>query len=120
MRQGPMLAAIAAASPQIDLRFIDNQHSPALRDELRIAGGTRVPVALFLSEDFFEVSRFGDRTLSHYRAKAARELGNACDSGLATADGAELAEELSEWLAAFERAQLVLRLSPFLRNRHND
>jgi hypothetical protein len=120
MRQCPMLEKIAVASPWIDLRFIDNNANPEFRDQLRVAGGARVPVVVALSEDFFEVGRFGDRTLSHYRAKAARELGPACDSGLGGVDSKELQEELSEWLDFVERMQLILRLSPFLRNRHND
>jgi thiol-disulfide isomerase/thioredoxin len=120
MRQGPMLQKIAAASPWLDLRFIDNNENPELRDQLRIAGGARIPVVVALSEDFFEVGRFGDRTLSHYRAKANRELGPACDSGLGGIDTKELHSELSEWLDFIERMQLILRLSPFLRSRHND
>lgn len=119
-RQCPLLAKIAAANHNIDLRFLDNNENPELRDELRIQGGTRVPVALFLSEDFNEVARFGDRTLSAYRAKASRELGVACDSGLATAEQTELAVELQEWLDQVERAQLILQLSPMLRKRYND
>lgn len=115
-----MLQAIAEHAGRIDLRFIDNQAYPELRDELRVAGGARVPIAIALSEDFFEVARFGDRTLSHYRAKSARELGIACDSGLGGVDPAELARELSEWLDFFERSQLILRLSPFLRTRYQD
>lgn len=119
MRQGPMLYRIAHQSSMIDLRFIDNQEHPELRDELRVSGGARVPVAVALSEDYFEVARFGDRTLSHYRLKAQRELGAACDSGLA-GDPSELAAEVTEWVEFFERCQLILRLSPFLRTRHND
>lgn len=57
MRQGPMLYRLAESAPAIDLRFIDNQKYPQLRDELRIAGGARVPVAVILSEDYFEISR---------------------------------------------------------------
>jgi thiol-disulfide isomerase/thioredoxin len=120
MRQGPMLQQIAAQCPLIDLRFIDNQENPELRDELRIAGGARVPVALFLSEDFFEVQRFGDRPLSAYRRKAQQELGAACDAGIAIGNDPTLQEELDEWFEIFQRAQLLLRLSPFLRQRHND
>ncbi len=119
-RQGPMLQAIADASSMIEARFIDNKDFPELQDELRILGAERVPVVVGLSEDFFEVFRFGDRHLSVYRRKAAAELGAACDPGLLPPPAEELAVELSEWLGLIERAQLLLRLSPMLRKRYND
>lgn len=119
-RQCPMLHKIAEASNVIELRVIDNQTYPELRDELRIAGGTRVPVAVALSEDFFEIERFGDRHLSVYRKKAEKELGAACDAGLLPPPDEELKEELSAWCDKIERVQLILRLSPFLRQRHGD
>ncbi len=119
-RQGPMLDLIASASPLIECRFIDNQAHPDLRDEVRVCGGARVPVAIFFSEDFFEVARFGDRTLSYYRRKAARETGASCDSGIGAHPANELADELQDWLDVFERAQLILRTSPALRARHKD
>ena len=119
-RQCPMLAAIAESAPLIDLRFIDNQQDPELRDELRVHGAARVPAVVFLSEDMFEVARGVDRTLSVYRRKARTELGAACDTGLVAAPVDESAAELQEWLDIFERAHLLLRVSPFLRNRHGD
>ncbi len=119
-RQCPMLAAIAEAAPTIDLRFLDNQHDPELRDELRVHGAARVPAAVFLSEDMFEVARGVDRTLSVYRRKARTELGAACDTGIVAVPLDEAAAELQEWLDIFERSQLLLRVSPFLRNRHGD
>ncbi|MCO6430869.1 MAG: thioredoxin family protein [Deltaproteobacteria bacterium] len=120
IRQCPLIWEIEKASSVIECRYIDNQQHPELRDELRIAGGARVPVAVFLSEDFFEIARFGDRTLSEYKRKAATELGPACDIGTSTSKPEDTAEELREWLEQFHRAQLVLRLSPFLRARHRD
>lgn len=119
-RQGPMLDLISKESSSINLRFIDNQSNPKLRDELRISGGSRVPVVVALSEDFFELARFGDRHLSVYRQKALTEVGAACDPGLVPESGSELAAELAEWLEWVERVQLILRLSPFLRARHKD
>lgn len=119
-RQCPMLDLMAQSSKVMNLKFIDNQTYPELRDELRVCGGSRVPMALILSEDFFEVSRFGDRQLSVYRKKALNELGAACDPGILPPPANELAEEVREWLAFVERAQLMLRLSPFLRNRYKD
>jgi hypothetical protein len=110
----------AAASKAIDLRFLDRDALPEVADALAINGGHRVPVALFLSEDFQEVSRYGERTLSTYRRLAAEQLGPACPTGLVppTDDATRLTT--SEWLGEFERAQLILRLSPRLRQKYND
>lgn len=120
MRQCPMIDAIEQACPPMTVRYVDNHAMPELRDELRVAGGARVPIAVVLSEDFFEVGRFGDRTLSAYRRKALTELGPACDSGVGLPGTQELRSEIEEWVEMFERCQLVLRLSPALRQRHND
>jgi hypothetical protein len=121
VRQGPMLEAIRrACGPEVVLRWIDRDHSAELRDELRICGAMRVPMAVFLSEDFFELGRFGDRTLTTYRAKARRELGAACDAGIVPPPEDELRLELEEWVGFFERMLLMLRLSPLLRERHAD
>jgi hypothetical protein len=119
-RQGPIIAAIADAAPTVNLRFLDNQADEAVRDELRIHGASRVPVVVTLSEDLFEVQRFGDRTLSAYRRKAHTELGDACDAGIVPPSDGELACEVQEWIDLFERQHLMLRLSPFLRKRHED
>jgi hypothetical protein len=119
-RQCPMLAHIAEASPSIDLRFLDNQADAKLRDELRIHGAARVPAVVVLSEDMLEIARGVDRTLTVYRRKARTELGAACDAGIVPPAGEELAAELQEWLDIFERAHLLVRVSPFLRARHND
>lgn len=117
-RQGPALAAIAAASSIIDLRFIESSQAPELVDELRLMGGQRVPVVVALSEDFFEIGRVGDRMLSAYRRKAATEFGPTCDLGGAAVDGE--ADDLREWLSAIERWQIMLRLAPMLRRRYGD
>ena len=73
---------ISRASSQIDLRFIDRDTQLDIRDALAINGGHRVPVVVFLSEDGFEVSRYGERTLSAYRRLAADQLGSSCPTGL--------------------------------------
>ncbi len=118
-RQGPMLKKIAdAIGPQVHIRFIDRAASEELQDELRILGATRVPVAVFLSEDFWEVGRFGDRLLHVYKAKAAREIGRGPNTGVLSPRA--LMEEMSEWVDVFERVQIMPRLSPPLRQRHGD
>ena len=38
--------------------------TPDVQQELSINGGNRVPVAVFFSEDGYEVARYGERTLS--------------------------------------------------------
>jgi hypothetical protein len=119
-RQGPMIHAIELASKVLDVRFIENKKNPELQDELRINGAEKVPVIVALSEDFFEVERFGDRHLSVYRKKFASELGAACDAGILPPAGTELETELNEWVNWFERVQLILRLAPALRKRYND
>lgn len=119
-RQGPMLDRIGSVSSVLNIKFIDNQVMPELRDEVRIHGAARVPVVVFVSEDFFEVGRVGDRQLAAYRRKASTELGDACDAGIVPPTASELAEEVGQWFEHFERLQLLLRVSPYLRRRHND
>jgi hypothetical protein len=120
INQVPIFAHFAAASPAIDLRLLDRDANPDVRDALKINGGNRVPVAAFLSEDFQEVARFGERTLSRYRQLAIQQLGPACPTGIVPPDDDETRAVTREWLAEFERAQLLLRLSPRLRERHGD
>ena len=118
-RQGPMLKKIAdACGDKVSVRFIERDASEELQDELRILGALRVPVAVFLSEDFWEVGRFGERTLSVYRSKAAREIGRGADAGILAPNARE--RELADWVDIFERALIMLRLSPPLRRRHGD
>jgi hypothetical protein len=109
-----------AAGGTLDVRYLDRDAIPAVADALAINGGRRVPVVLTLSEDFFEVARLGDRTLSAYRCKAAEQLGPSCPTGLVPPDDDALATVTQEWIDYFERAQLILRLSARLREKHGD
>ena len=120
IRQCPIIAKIGEASPKLTVRFLDNQENPELSDELRIHGASRVPVAVFLSEDFYEVSRFGDRTLSVYRDKAINEAGAACAIGTHSTEESAKNSEQQEWIDCFERAHLLLRTSGLLRKRYSD
>ena len=120
VNQCPAFDHFAAASPQIDLRFLDRDAIPAISDPLTINGGQRVPVVVFLSEDWNEVFHYGDRTLSIYRRMAADQLGPACPTGLVPPEDQDLSTIAAEWLNEFERAHLILRLSPRLRNRYGD
>jgi hypothetical protein len=114
MRQGPMVKRLVdACDGGVELRVMDRDANPEVRDELRILGAMRVPVVVFLTEDFFEVGRFGDQMLSTYRQMAARALGRDMPPDDSTT-------ELSEWLDIFERMLIMTRMSPFLRRRHGD
>lgn len=118
--QGPILQQIVEASEgKVDLRFLDRDDHQDAQAEVALCGGHRVPVTVFLSEDFHECARVGDRTLAKYRQMAAQRVGWSCPTGLGGEDGL-LAAATQEWVDHFERVGLMLRLSPRLRGRHND
>ena len=120
VRSVPIVARLAeAAGPSVDCRLVDRDAIPELRDELRVLGAMRVPMVVFLTEDFHEIGRYGDRPLTVYRDKAVTELGAACPLP-GSADGGVLAAETDEWLDVFERMILMARLAPPLRARHGD
>jgi thiol-disulfide isomerase/thioredoxin len=121
VEQCPLLQRCAEANPgRIDLRFLDRDEHRDLSGRLRLNGGDRVPVVLFLAEDHELCAAYGDRTLSRYRALAGRLLGPACPTGVSAPPADELGATLQDWLNEFERAQWMLRLSPRLRLRHGD
>jgi thiol-disulfide isomerase/thioredoxin len=121
VQQCPLLQRIAEANPaRIELRLVDRDQHRDLAEQIRINGGDRVPVVLFMAEDFELCSMFGDRTVSRYRALARKQLGAACPIGLAAPDQDELAATLADWVSEFERVQLMLRLSSRLRAKHGD
>ena len=91
-----------------------------LARQVMINAGLRVPVVIFMAEDHEPASVFGDRTLARYRAMAAAKLGPACPAPGAPVGDDELRGTLQDGLDAFERVQLLLRLSPRLRERHGD
>ena len=82
INQCPAFDHFARASPALDLRFLDRDARAEVRDALAINGGHRVPVVVFLSEDWHEVFHYGERTLSTYRRLAIDQLGPACPTGL--------------------------------------
>ncbi|MGE5755666.1 MAG: thiol reductase thioredoxin, partial [Planctomycetaceae bacterium] len=91
-----------------------------VREALAMNGGHRVPMVLFLSEDGYEVARYGERTLSTYRRLASDQLGPACPTGIVPPGDDAVTRVVAEWLAEFERVQLILRLSSRLRQKHGD
>lgn len=119
--QGPMLNRIAQANPAIvDLKWVDRDEHIDLADQVMINAGHRVPTVLFMAEDYELVSIFGDRTLTRYRAIAAKQLGASCPLPGAPVPKDELDATMQEWLDEFERVQLLLRLSARLRAKHGD
>ena len=119
VRQVPIIRKIVEASGEkINIRLIERETSPELMEELRILGATRVPRVVFLTEDFWEIDRAGDRLLPVYRAKAAREIGMNFDAGVMSPKA--LLEEIEAWVNELERILLMTRLSPPLRHRYND
>lgn len=120
VNQCPIFEHFERASSVIAVRFADRDDRPQLAGALRICGGARVPAVVFLSEDGHEVGRYGDRTLSKYRQLAGQLAGASCSTGLAPPPADLLAATVKDWLNEFERVQLMLRLSPRLRERHGD
>lgn len=107
-------------APGVDLRFLDRDEHIDLAEQVRICGGTRVPTVLFLNEDFEFLAIAGDKSLSRLRAIAARSLGAACAVPGAPVPPDEIAATLQDWANDLERAHLTARLSPRLRQRHQD
>lgn len=118
--QCPIFDRFAEAAPVIKVRYLDRDEHADVQKELQINGGNRVPVAVFFSEDGFEVSRYGERTLSKYRRMMQEFGGDGCSTGINVAGDSLLAQVTQDWLNEFERVQWVLRLSPRLRARHGD
>lgn len=117
--QCPIFDHFAAVASVLQIRYFDRDDSPDFAPHVKICGGARVPSVVFLSEDFQEVARYGDRTLAKYRALFEKVSGAACSTGLVV-DTQLQAKVLQEWLEQFERAQLILRTSPRLRQKHGD
>jgi thiol-disulfide isomerase/thioredoxin len=121
VQQCPLLVRIAEANPtRIEVRLLDRDEHRDLTEQVRINGGDRVPVALFLAEDHELCVVFGDRTLNRYRALAAKQLGPSCPTGIVLPGAEELVATIQDWLNEFERVQLMLRLSARLRQKHQD
>ncbi|HEX4148641.1 MAG TPA: thioredoxin family protein, partial [Pirellulales bacterium] len=120
VRQCPIFELFARACDKLRLRFFDRDAHPDLAAELKICGGARVPVVVFLSEDFAEVGRYGDRTLAKYRQLVADQSGPSCPTGLGAPPTSLSAAVVQDWLDEFERAQCILRTSSRLRQKHGD
>ena len=119
VQQCPIFKRFADHSPKIKLRFVDRDFSEELKAGLTICGGARVPQVVFLSEEDKPVGWYGDRTLAKYRSMAESQFG---DASIGNADSSSDLETsvIQQWLDEFERIQLILRLSPGLRQKHGD
>jgi thiol-disulfide isomerase/thioredoxin len=120
VNQCPIFEHFVQASSKIQVRYIDRDADEELKKELSICGGARVPLIVFLSEEFLETGRYGDRTLSTYRRMVEELTGSACPTGLAAPEKSRLEAVVGEWLNEFERAQWMLRTSARLRQKHQD
>lgn len=120
VQQGPLLQRIDEAAERITLVWLDRDEHKDLAARVQINQGLRVPTVIFLSEDDEFCGLYGDRTLTRYRAMADSQLGPACPIPGAPIPIDELLATMQDWLDEFERIQLLLRLSPRLRQKHND
>lgn len=119
LAQCPILQRIAESNDRIDLRFLDRENNAAVAEELRLCGGGRVPVVVFLSEDFVECGRYGDRTITTYR-RMAKEVLSDPPPALDESPTDDSTSVVTDWVREFERIHLMLRLSPRLRRLHGD
>jgi len=96
----------------------------AVAKELSICGAPRVPMFVFLSEDWFECQRLGERTLATYRDKARKKLtgleGATCPTGLMAPEKDSLAANVAEWLSYVERVQWMLLTSQRLTKKYGE
>ena len=120
INQCPIFEHFAAAAPALAVRYLDRDEHADVQRELQINGGNRVPVLVFLSEDGFEVARYGERTLTKYRQMMRDQAGPSCPTGIVTSGDPLLVQVTQDWLNEFERVQWLLRLSPRLRQKHGD
>jgi len=121
VQQCPLIERIAEGNAaRMAVRYLERDANRELVERIRINQGDRVPVALFMAEDFEFCSMMGDRTLRRYRALAVKQLGAACPIAISPPDRDEMAATLGDWLDEFERVQLMLRLSARLRSKYGD
>ncbi|HKB01221.1 MAG TPA: thioredoxin family protein [Gemmataceae bacterium] len=118
--QCPIFDRFAAVAPILKIRYLDSAEHADVQQELSVNGGKRIPVAVFFSEDGYEVQRYGDRTLSKYRQMVRDLGGESCPTGIGTSDDPLLSQVTQDWLNEFERVQWLLRLSSRLRQKHRD
>jgi Thioredoxin len=121
IQQCPILRRFEEASSMIKLRFVDRDAHEQLKSQLTICGGARVPQVVFLNEENQPLGWYGDRTLARYRAMASSQLGASCPTGIGASSKDSVNQGvIQDWLNEFERVHWIARLSPRLRQKHND
>lgn len=120
MAECPPLVKIAEACDRLELRFLERDEHPEIRDALSLNAGQRVPVTLFLAEDDVFCGIQGDRSLSRYRSMAVKYLGPACPTGVEAPASNEIEATVQDWMDQVERIQLMLLLSPRLHALHQE
>jgi hypothetical protein len=120
INQCPIFEHFAGAAPVMEVRYLDRDEHADLQTALQINNGHRVPVVVFLSEDGYEVARYGERTLGKYRQMMRDLAGPHCPTGIVVSGDPMLVQVTQDWLNEFERVQWLLRLSPRLRQLHGD
>ncbi|WP_147274294.1 thioredoxin family protein [Bremerella cremea] len=123
--QCPMFAILEEASPNIEVRFVDRDDCDAeFKEWVMVCGGNRVPVCVFLNEDFQPTGMYGDRTVAKYRNMVENLTGAACSTGISLGTEAQMdsltTSVLAEWIEQFERNQWIMRTSTRLREKHGD
>jgi hypothetical protein len=120
IQQCPIFEVFARHSSRLQIRYFDRDDQSDIAEALSVCGGRRVPSVVFLAEDGAPCGRYGDKTLAKYRSAAASLTGPSCPTGLIPQEADLQAAVIQEWLEQFERVQLMLRLSPRLRQKHGD
>ncbi len=120
VNQCPIFEHFALATPGLDIRYFDRDAHGDLAAAVKVCGGARVPVVVFLSEDAQFCGLYGDKTLSRYRQQVASLDGPACPTGIGQADTNLVQSVTQDWLNEFERIQWMLRTSARLRQLHGD
>lgn len=121
VQQCPIFDVFEKTSETIQIRYLDRDEDLELKNALTICGGSRVPQIVFFNEEGEVLGRNGDRTLTRYRAMAASQFGAACPTGIIGDSGDPVLNGVvQDWLNEFERMHWICRLSPKLRQKHND
>src|SRR3954471_435303 len=96
--QCPIFDRFAEAAPVLKVRYLDRDDHADAQAALQINGGNRVPVVVFFSEDGYEVSRYGERTLARYRQMVEQLTGEACATGLVRSTDPVQVQATQDWL----------------------
>ena len=91
-----------------------------LNEELRLNGGSLVPVVQCFSEDSLWCATQADRTLNRYRAPALKRLGSRCPTGILPPEKGEVEATPTDLPNEVERVQLMPLLTPRLDEKHQD